>query len=251
MRRTDPTIRPGDGDGVGERSGTVNDTGRRWRRYLAEGTVIVVGILVALAADAIWEYRVDRGDEATALRQLHAEFAANAAQLDTVAAEHRRGIEAVTVLLGAVRGSTMLTPDSVRTLVAFLDAPWTFNPKLAALESVVASGQLRLIRDDSLRVELIGWPGIVEDMREDELFAAQFTYAAQYDLVSGIVNWGDIYGPAEGRQYRPLSIVGEEGLESVLAYRYSWFASILAELTLVEAALARIRALLDENLTDD
>lgn len=221
---------------------------QRWQRYVTEGVVIVVGILVALAADAAWDYRVDRADERTALRQLEAEFAVNAAQLDTVADKHRQGLQAVTDLLGVVRGSRELPTDSIRSLIAFLDAPWTFNPKLAALESIIASGQLGLIRDDSLRVELVGWPGVLEDMREDELYAADFTYSFQYEVVTGMLDWGDIYGPEEGRPRRPLSLRGNEAYGSVLAYRYSWFTSILDEIARVEAASGRVRALLAENL---
>lgn len=227
----------------------MDGTDHRWRRYVAEGIVIVVGILVALAADAMWQYRIDRADEHTMLRELEAEFAANAQQLDSVAAEHRRGREGVRVLLGALRGSLDVPPDSIRDLLELLDAPWTFNPKLAALESVIASGQLGLIRDDSLRIELVGWPAIVEDMKEDELYAAEYVYSKQYDAMSNVLNWSDVYGPEEGRLRRPVSIVGNEGLESVLAYRYSWFDSILDELARVENASLRVRALLARNLT--
>lgn len=226
----------------------MSESSRGVQRYAIEGVVIVLGVLIALAADAAWDYRVDREDERVALRQLDAEFLANASQLDSVSAGHRRGLDAAAILLDAVRGRTTLSADSTRNLVRALDMAWTFNPKLAALESVTQSGQLGLIRDDSLRVALVGWPGIVDDLKEDELFAADYAYSAQYDAISSVLNWGDIYGPDHEQGSRPMQIVGNETLESVLAYRYSWFESVLSELALVEAALSRVRALLDANL---
>lgn len=219
------------------------------QRYAIDGVVIVLGVLIALAADAAWDYRVDRADELVALRQLDAEFLANASQLDSVTAGHRRGLEATAILLDVVRGRATLSADSTRELIRALDVAWTFNPKLAALESVTQSGQLGLIRDNSLRVELVGWPGTVDDLKEDELFAADYTYSTQFDVFSGALNWGDIYGPDHERGSRPMQIVGNESLESVLAYRYSWFEAVLGELALVEAALSRVRTLLDANLS--
>ena len=227
----------------------MSEPGRSVRRYAIEGVVIVLGVLIALAADAAWDYRVDREDERIALRQLDAEFQANASQLDSVSAGHRLGMEAAEILLDAVRGGTTLSADSTLELVRALDQAWTFNPKLAALESVTLSGQLRLIRDDSLRVALVGWPGIVDDLKEDELFAADYTYSTQFDAFSSVLNWGDVYGPTAGRSSRPTKVVGNETLEGVLAYRHSWFEAVLRELALVEASLLRVRTLLAANLS--
>ena len=226
----------------------MSETRRGVGRYAAEGAVIVVGILIALFADAVWDYGVDRTDEKVALRQLEAEFTANAAQLDTVLFEHRRGLLAVESLLATIRGLDSPPADSLRHWIRLLDQAWTFNPKLAALESVIQAGQLGLIRDDSLRVELVGWPGLVEDVREDEVFAAEYAYSRQAEVLSDALNWGDIYGPADGRDYRPIRIVGNDRVEGALAYRYSWYETILGEFELVEASLHRIRALLAENL---
>jgi hypothetical protein len=227
----------------------VSESSRGVERYAIDGVVIVLGVLIALAADAAWDYRVDRADERVALRQLDAEFRANASQLDSVATGHRLGLDAAAILLDAVRGETALSADSMRNLVRALDVAWTFNPKLAALESVTQSGRLGLIRDDSLRVELVGWPGTVDDLKEDELFAADYAYSTQFDAFSSALNWGDIYGPGHEQASRPMHIVGNDTLESVLAYRYSWFEAVLIELALVEAALSRVRALLDANLS--
>ena len=224
------------------------ESNRVARHYALEGAVIVAGILIALGADALWSYRVDRVDEQVALRQLDAEFESNAVQLDSVHTGHRRGLEAAESLLSAIRGTTPLSADSLRTLVWRLDRAWTYNPKLAALESVIQSGRLGLIRDDALRVALMGWPGVIEDYREEEEAARQYAFSVQFAALSEVMNWGDVYGPESERGSGAIRVEGNEKLESVIAYRHAWYEEILRELDATTAALTRMRSLLQENL---
>ena len=49
-----------------------------WPRILAEGTAVVVSILLAFAIDAWWDERKERDDERDVLLALKAEFEANA-----------------------------------------------------------------------------------------------------------------------------------------------------------------------------
>ena len=226
----------------------MSETNRVARHYALEGLVIVAGVLIALGADALWSFRSDRVDEQVALRQLDAELDANAVQLASVGAGHRRGLEAATSFLSVVRGTTTLSTDSIRTLLRTLDMAWTYNPKFAALESVIQSGRLGLIRDDALRVELTGWPGVVEDFREEEEGARRYTQSVQFAALSEVINWGDVYGPESGRGVGEIRIAGDENLESVIAYRHAWFEEILLELEVTEAVLARVRTLLADNL---
>ena len=223
-------------------------TNRVARHYALEGVVIVAGVLIALGADALWSYRGDRSDEQVVLRQLDAELESNAAMLESVGAEHRRGLEAATSLLSAVRGTTTLTSDSVRILLRTLDMAWTYNPKLAALESVIQSGRLGLIRNDALRVELTGWPAVVEDFREEEEGARRYTQSIQFAALSEVINWGDVFGPESGRGTAEIRIEGDKKLESIIAYRHAWFEEVLLELKVTEAVLTRMRTLLADDL---
>lgn len=220
-----------------------------WQRFIVEGAVIVFGILIALGADAWWDGKIQRGEEQSMLRQLSAEFADNEVQLDSVLRVHGRGLDGSRELLKFVQGSAELTSDSVRVLLRVLDNSWTFNPKRGALESVLASGRLGIIQDDELRVALAGWPGVLEDYMEDEAYALRYGAGAQYEYMSSVVNWNDIYGPVEGRRDSPMDhLVGDEGLESIVAYRYSFYQDILAEANQVVEASGLIRALLERDL---
>jgi hypothetical protein len=219
-----------------------------WFRVAIEGAVIVGSILLAFGIDAWWDERVERTEEQVVLRQLAAEFADNATQLDSVLAIHHRGLEAAAVLLGVARREVRIDADSLRRLVWTVDQPWTFNAKRGALESMIASGQLGIIRNDSLRVALASWPGVLDDFAEDELWAGEFARGEQFSYLSRVVNWSDIYSPREGSAESLRRLEGDPALGSMMAYRISWFETIQAESQLVTETSEQIRGLIRRSL---
>ena len=217
-------------------------------RIAGELAIIVAGILIALAADAWWDERVERQEEHAALLELRAEFRDNDEQLDSVLRIHRDGLESSRVLISMARDEVELTPDSIGALVRVIDNAWTFNPKSGALDALIASGRLDIIENDALRVALAGWSGLVSDYQEDEGGAVAYVAAGQYAMLTRVLNWADVYAPAPGRGPDPEPLRGNRELESVMAYRLSWYQSILAESQIVDEALADIRRGIEEAL---
>jgi hypothetical protein len=142
---------------------------RSWLRPLLQGLGVTASILLALALDAAWDYRQDRVEEASALRRLRGEFEVNAQRYETALAAHRRILEEARALVGAIdrlRGDPSYeAPDS---LLANLWNWWTYDPLDGTLNSLIASGRLGLIENDSLRTALASWPDLVADLNEDE-----------------------------------------------------------------------------------
>jgi len=221
-----------------------------WARLLSEGAGIVAGILIALAADAWWDGQVERRDEQMALRELQEEFHDNAVQLDSVLSYHATGQRAVDVLLSFSRGHVELSADSVRRLIWVLDNPWTYNPKSGALDALIASGRLGIIRDRVLRAELAGWAGLVEDYREEEEHSREYAMGPQYAYFSSVLNWGTVYRvESEPAPASILRLADDPGFESVVAYRSSFLDGVLTEAQYVAEALARIQELLSASLS--
>jgi hypothetical protein len=219
---------------------------------LSEGTVIVVGILIALAADAWWDGRVERRDEMDALLELQAEFEDNAIQLDSVLSHHAAGQAAAEVLLSFSRAEAELSADSVRELIWSLDNPWTYNPKSGALDALIASGRLGIIRDRTLRAELAGWSGLVEDYREEEDHARAYAMGPQYEYFASVLNWSALYGADRGQAPASLlRLVGDPGLQSVVAYRASFLEGVVTEAQYIVEALERIQQRLAANLPQE
>lgn len=125
---------------------------RRGARWLViESVTIVLSILLALLLDAAWDYRGDRAREREYLDGLRVEFRASAEEL--ALDEAARG-----VILDRVR-RVVETARTGGTAPADSLAPWTasmlnyrfFTPAHAVLEDLTSSGNLGLIRSDSVR----------------------------------------------------------------------------------------------------
>ena len=68
---------------------TIDLLRSKWREYLIEIAVIIIGIMLAIALNNWNEYRKDRQKEKQFLQQIHEEFLQNKKQLEVVIAYHR------------------------------------------------------------------------------------------------------------------------------------------------------------------
>lgn len=141
-----------------------------WTRFAIQGLGVTASILLALAVDAGWGYRQDRNDEREALVRLRSEFRVNRGLLDATRAEHQRILDQAYGLLAELDrlrvDPSHEVPDS---LLATLWDWQTYDPVGGTLTSLIASGHLGLIRNDSLRAALASWPDVVADLNEDEI----------------------------------------------------------------------------------
>jgi hypothetical protein len=128
----------------------------------------VVSILLAFAIQAWWEARQERAREQETLSGLATDFAFTLAQLHRllVANEDR---QALIMALEAMADSELeaLPEDSVALYEAALLGFGTFDARDGTLESLVASGDLGIIRDPHLRQRLMEWQSVVGDISEE------------------------------------------------------------------------------------
>ena len=123
-------------------------------RLGAEGAVIVVSILLALAVQAWWENRQERRQEAEyslALRGELNEGLARLPQVETAFAEMLHSHEA---LIAQFRESDSPQPDSLVFWLSALSWPPSFSPPTAVLNDLVSSQGIQLIESDSIRLGL-------------------------------------------------------------------------------------------------
>ena len=123
-----------------------------WRRYAAEALTIVVGILLALAADAGRQYFADRASEREILTALRVEFAADVTELETDQAHRTQKLASID-LLNRVRAGKDKSPPPDALAGAMLDLlDWRFyTASHPVLDDLVTTGRLDLIQSDELR----------------------------------------------------------------------------------------------------
>ncbi len=154
-----------------------------WKRRAGEATAVLAGVLLALSADAAWDYRNDRTREQAYLGALHGDFLVNRERIASILASHRRVDASALRLLSIIdsAGRATVSRDSVNQL---LDVFWTlshFDPVVATYDDLVHSGNLTLLRDDTLRTALAQFG------REQTSLQLTWQYAADYwsrDLVT-------------------------------------------------------------------
>jgi hypothetical protein len=132
----------------------------RW--FAAEIVVVVAGVLIALALNAWWGARADHAKEQTYLRQLVSDLEATERTLTLADSVEWRFGRATAKLQHAFYALERPPRDS---LIAWIDeASWIrpTRPILGTAEALVATGDLGLIRDDSLRSAITAY---LDDMR--------------------------------------------------------------------------------------
>ena len=129
-----------------------------WKRLFAEFGVIVAGVLIALAVDAWWEGRQEQKQAEEYLQQLLVDFQETERGLQGTIAGDTRTLERVNSVLDRAYTGPFPPADS-------LDLPSGYNyfePLTGTLTALVEGGDLRLIGNDSVRFELIGFSALVE-----------------------------------------------------------------------------------------
>lgn len=139
---------------------------RRWsdwrprlRWFAAEITVVVAGVLIALALNAWWGARQQAREERRLLISLHDEFEANQDRLAQILAFHAALKTTATSLLAASADPRGAVPaDTVDQWLA--DMTWWSSYttlESTVLDAAVQDGQLDLVQTDSLRHLLGMW----------------------------------------------------------------------------------------------
>jgi len=136
---------------------------------IGEIILVVIGILIAISINNWNETRKDRVEEQKVLKTLKSDFESNKTQLrdninetEEMVSDCDKNLE----LFKLTQAELSLMPkDSVR--IRFRGYA-TFNPSDGALTSLLLSGRLNIITNDSLKNKLTNWPNLVNDTKEDE-----------------------------------------------------------------------------------
>lgn len=165
-----------------------------WSRILAEGTIIVVSILLAFWIDAWWQGQVEKKESQALLRGLHSDFTNSQRHVLEWHAGNGRILRATSEFLAAIRATRVDDQVEVQHewLVAAVSAP-TFDPTDTSLRTAVATGQIELITDQELRNALAVWRQQLEDTQEDELLIREIVVNQLVPVLSRQVRLGKAF----------------------------------------------------------
>ena len=127
----------------------------RW--FAAEFLVVVTGVLVALALNTWWQGQQDAARERAYLVQLDDDLRRTARQVVLADSLTRPADEAGVLLRRAYYDPERPLRDSILTWFWKADRVMTATPVVGTAEALIATGDLALIRDDSLRSALTSY----------------------------------------------------------------------------------------------
>lgn len=164
-----PTLNHAAADAPAARPRRARRRPRAWRRWAREVAVIAAGALAALAGQAWWQDRQDRERERDYLRHLLSDARENARRIDRVIADDSSSAVAVGRVAAFLYDAGPPPPRD--TLVAwFLDggvfSSSAFQPLTGTYATLLATGDLRLLRDEALRGELVAYAARMDAERD-------------------------------------------------------------------------------------
>ncbi|HEY5646162.1 MAG TPA: hypothetical protein VIS76_09485 [Pseudomonadales bacterium] len=137
-------------------------------RVLGEGAIIVISILLALYADAWLDDRKQAAQLEGQLAALQRDFETMLVRVDASHDSASRGAAAGRLLSelmqSGARIDTALAAEKLWHLVFYE----VFTPSLGAYHALVDSGNLGLLKDAELKLELADFFGSFEDVRASE-----------------------------------------------------------------------------------
>ena len=237
-----------------------------WNRISVEAAAVVVSILLAFSIDAWWQDRNEADLERRLLTALQVEFEQND-ELLRKAREVYEGnyTDAVRTLELMDSGPADFDAAEFERLVPRLLLSRTFHLESGALDGLLASGELNLIRDERLRNRLAAWPSYVAEWSEEEKFVFSFVWENLIPYLSGwmrLRNDGPALPPFDNGESPPPIPVGADFAMSLdqlraslefdnLVYRRAqgmWYAMTDGEA--LRAQLTVILGLIEQNLDE-
>jgi hypothetical protein len=140
-----------------------------WRQAIAEVSMIMLGILGALAVDSWWDERAERVDEVEYLQSLKADFEANREDLKASIEAQRRRLDTGKEIHSIIQSS--LTKIQQREINEKLGKFYWVNrwePATGTYDEMMGSGHFSYIQNRALRIKLSKYAKSLESIRLGE-----------------------------------------------------------------------------------
>jgi len=230
-----------------------------WKRLTVEAAAIVISILLAFAIDAWWEDRGDQKSEQWLLQRLKADFVEIQAAIQFIEKEHHETSAACIALLGFPNGAPLPTSPEVDRMVAlvFLTSR-TFNPGSGAAAAFLNSEGAMLVENQPLANLLLAWPGVVEELQEEDAYLQEGIANRWIPFLKSRVNlgpylatYGEIMSGLPNHVTSPplrIALIVDQTFVNNVLDRYKSQQIALRDIKPVLATVENILVLLDKEI---
>ena len=231
-----------------------------WARLSVEGALIVVSILAAFSIDAWWAARSDKAQERILLVSLSADFAEAEQLLSHIKSRHIRLARAGEKLItyGESGNIPVGERDDIDRAVSNHFDRAVYDPPMGTIDSILGSGNINLLSNYQLIAELTQWSAVVTHFRRIELAAQNNFYQRFYpylasrldleDLDKGFAKYVDF--PWEQEPTDAYKLLSDQEFLNIVYMHWVLSKNIITDIGRVEESLARIRKLIDVELSE-
>lgn len=216
--------------------------------------MIAAGALAALIGQAWWQGRQDREREGDYLRQLLADTRENEDRVNRAISDDSAAGAAARRIAAFVYG-TGPTPPSDSMVRWFLDrgafSSSEFQPLTGSYAALLTTGDLRLIRDEALRNELVAYSTHVDAERENLRFFAQQAFgdagriARAFPFVRGMFSGDNDEIRLEAQRFPFARLRGDADVAAILFSLQAANSNRLGHLRGLRYGTQRLRGLLE------
>ncbi len=136
---------------------------------LGEIVLVVLGILIALHFNSQKELQKNRLKESAYLAELYKESSENLIQLERNKKAYEESLNATNIFLRHYNKFDQATSrDSSMMYAPLIFRGISFNPSTGVVESLISTGAIQQIQNDSLRYLVVTWKDILKDFSEQE-----------------------------------------------------------------------------------
>jgi hypothetical protein len=143
-------------------------TGKYLKYAIGEIVLVVIGILIALSINTWNEGRKEGIKEQLILKSLKANLKEN---LKLLSLANKAAIDAYNASLNL---NELITPNSgkintnqIDSLTSIMFDYFTFDANSGAINEIINSGQLNIIKNDELKNQVSNWSGLIDDAQRD------------------------------------------------------------------------------------
>lgn len=141
--------------------------GKYLKYAFGEILLVVVGILIALQVNNWNEHRKDKIKEKTLLKEIHKEFTHNLNEFLPVKQSQLNTFNSGSIVFRNINKLDIEeSRDSVFKYATGMFGGYPYHPSNGVVESLISSGEINLIKNDSLRSYLISWKDVLKKYTE-------------------------------------------------------------------------------------
>jgi hypothetical protein len=234
-----------------------NKTGRYIKYAIGEIILVMIGILLALQVNNWNNNRELKKEELKVLKSLHQEFNENLNNFDIAYKFHLNRKKAIETIMDS--NLTELSLDSLKSLNRKVNNNLTFDPFQGIYNSVINSGKIELISNDSLKLKIARFQDLLNDYKEEEtnvmLFTERNLYPFQLDNTKidfSIAHETEESSKNEQMEYKQdmIQLIESDKYENLLVYIYAYMGGIFIEGPALQQEMMSIINLLESEIEE-